>query len=259
IFNLIYLKADTLILSLFKSQQEVGMYGAAYRIIEVLSSLPFIFAGLILPILSAAWLTGDKDKYRKILQKSLNITIIAIFPLIIGGWFLADGIISIMAGWQFAGAGIILQILLVAAGLVFVSCLFTHAIIAIDKQRKIIGAYAFTSISSLALYLILIPRYSYYGAAIATVYSELAITIAAIYFVRRYTAFRADLKIVPKVLFSSLAMSLFLFLVSSTFRNSNYGTIALIFLATIVYFVALYLVKGVKKSDVEAILNKNNN
>ena len=259
IFNLIYLKADTLILSLFKSEQAVGLYGAAYRIIDVLSSLPFIFAGLVLPVLSAAWLSGDQNKYRQVLQKALNLTIIAIFPIIIGGQFLAGGIISVMAGKDFANAGSILQILVVAAALVFVSCLFTHAIIAIDQQKKIIGAYAFTSLSSLALYLWLIPRYSYYGAAVATVYSELAIAVAAIYYVRRYSSFRADLQILPKVLLASTVMGLFLFLIPSPFRNSNWGTILLIIVAGLVYLLALYLFRGIKKDDLKTILNKKDN
>lgn len=259
IFNLIYLKADTFLLSLLKSQEEVGLYGAAYRIVEVLSSLPFIFAGLILPILSAAWFGSDRIRYKKVLQKSLDLTIIAIFPLIIGGQFLANGIISIVAGKEYAGAGVILQILLIAVGLIFTSCLFTHAVIAIDKQKKIIGAYIFTGISSLALYLLLIPRYSYYGAAIGTVYSELAITIAAIYIVYRYSDFRPNLKIVPKVIGSSLIMTAFLLIIPSHFRNSHLGTITLIVAAGIVYLLSLYLIRGINSSDLNAILNKKNN
>lgn len=45
-----YLKTDTLILSLIKSPEEVGLYGAAYRIIDVPTTLPYMFAGIILPI-----------------------------------------------------------------------------------------------------------------------------------------------------------------------------------------------------------------
>ncbi len=259
IFNLIYLKADTLLLSLFKTQQEVGLYGAAYRIVEVLNSLPYIFAGLILPVLSAAWLSKDLTKYRKVLQKSFDLTMIAIIPLIVGGQIVASGIIYLMAGKEYLAAGPILQILLIAVGFVFISCLFTHAIIAIDKQKKIIGAYAFTSVSSLALYLWLIPRYSYYGAAIATVYSELAISAAAMYFVYRYSSFRPNLKILPKVLLSSVLMSLFLFFAPKILKDSNWGIAALIVIGAIIYFVALYLLKGIKKTDIQSVLNKKSN
>ena len=130
---------------------------------------------------------------------------------------------------------------------------------AIDKQKKIIGAYIFTGVSSLALYLLLIPRYSYYGAAIGTVYSELAITVAAIYIVYRYSDFQPNLKIVPKVLGSSLIMTAFLLIIPSHFRNSHLGTITLIVAAGIVYLLSLYLIKGINSSDLNAILNKKNN
>ncbi|MDD3301313.1 MAG: flippase [Patescibacteria group bacterium] len=259
ILNLLYLKADTLLLSLFKPQQEVGLYGAAYRIVEVLNSLPYIFAGLILPVLSAAWLSKNLEKYHKVLQKSFDLTMIAVIPLIVGGQMVAGGIIYLMAGKDYFAAGPILQILLVAVGFVFISCLFTHAIIAIDKQKKIIGAYLFTSVSALALYLWLIPRYSYYGAAIATVYSELAISAASIYLVYRYSSFRPNLKILPKVLASSFLMSLFLFFSPKTLKDSNWGIVALIIGGAIIYFLALYLLRGLKKSDIRSVLNKKSN
>ena len=83
-FNLIYLRADILILSLLKSQNEVGLYGAAYKIIDVLTSLPFMFAGLILPILSLAYASSDTKQFNKVLQKSLDVMFLLAIPLIIG-------------------------------------------------------------------------------------------------------------------------------------------------------------------------------
>jgi len=50
--NLIYLKTDTLLLSVIKRPSdigiiaEVGIYGAAYKVIDVLVTLPFMFAGI---------------------------------------------------------------------------------------------------------------------------------------------------------------------------------------------------------------------
>lgn len=259
IFNLIYLKADTLLLSLYSGQKEVGLYGAAYRIVEVLNSLPYIFAGLILPVLSSAWLSKNIEKYHRVLQKSFDLTIIAIIPLIMGGQVMAKGIIYMMAGKEYALAGPILQILLFAVGFVFISCLFTHAIIAIDKQKKIIIAYALTGASSLILYLWLIPRYSYYGAAISTVYSELAISIATFYFVYRYSSFKPNFKIIPKVLLSALTMTAFLVIVPAGFKNTNLGTLVLIAVGSTIYLLTLYLLKGIKRSDIKAVLNKKSN
>lgn len=59
--NLIYLKADTLLLSILPRSSElgiiaeVGIYGAAYKVIDVVITFPFMFAGIILPIITLAW------------------------------------------------------------------------------------------------------------------------------------------------------------------------------------------------------------
>ena len=77
VLNLVYLKADVLILSLIKPQAEVGLYGAAYRVVDVLVALPFMFAGLMLPILVKHWTGGAKDNFKFVAQKVFNVIILA--------------------------------------------------------------------------------------------------------------------------------------------------------------------------------------
>src|SRR5262249_10353086 len=50
--NLIYFRADTILLSAFKSPADVGIYGLSYKVLEMLLVFPAMFSGLILPILS---------------------------------------------------------------------------------------------------------------------------------------------------------------------------------------------------------------
>ena len=64
-FNLIYLRADVIILSLFRSPTEVGFYGAAYKAVDVITVLPFMFMGLILPFMVRAFAKGDLDDLKK--------------------------------------------------------------------------------------------------------------------------------------------------------------------------------------------------
>ena len=62
IFSLVYFKADTLFLSILpvnpafasSNNQAVGIYGAPYKILEVLIAWPAIFMGLVSPLLSRA-------------------------------------------------------------------------------------------------------------------------------------------------------------------------------------------------------------
>lgn len=259
VLNLIYLRADTLILSLFKNSEVVGLYGAAYRMIDVLTTLPFMFAGLILPILTAAWLENNHDSFKKILQKSFDFMAIIAIPLVIGAQFLADQIMIFIAGRDFVMAGEILKILIFSVAAIFLGTMFSHAVIAINKQKKMIRFYVFTSISSLIAYLILIPRYSYYGAAAVTIYSEVMIAIFSAYCIFKYSHFFPSLKVFLKAFLASVLMGGFIYLVPIKYQTNIFSLILILIVAILLYFVALYFLGGVKSDELKAILKKQKN
>ena len=245
-FNLIYLRADIFILSLLKSQADVGLYGATYKIIDVLTTLPFMFAGLILPILTLEWANKNFIKFNQVLQKSFDAMIILALPLIVGAQLTAKPLMILIAGKDFAQSGDILKILILAIGFIFIGCLFAHAVISLDKQKNIIGAYIFTALTSLAGYLIFIPRFSYYGAAWVTVYSELAIMVFSLYIIIKYSNFRPNLTVFLKSLAAALIMGLGVYLLMG-----KINLIFIILLAGSIYFISLYLFKGINKEDLK--------
>jgi len=249
-FNLIYLRADIFILSLLKGQADVGIYGATYKVIDVLTTLPFMFAGLILPILTLEWASQNFLKFNRVLQKSFDAMIIIAIPLIIGAQLTAGPVMLLIAGENFSQSGQILKILILAIGFIFIGCLLAHAVIALDKQKNIIGAYIFTALTSLAGYLIFIPRFSYYGAAWVTVYSEFAIALFSLYIVVKYSQFRPSLIIILKSLAASLIMGSTIYLLIG-----KINLILLILFAGAIYLFCLYLFKGLAKKDFKNLIN----
>ncbi|MFH1171298.1 MAG: oligosaccharide flippase family protein, partial [bacterium] len=87
--NLIYFRADTIILSLFHSQAAVGLYGASYKVLEVLVAFPAMFAGLIVPIISLHASRGEHDQFQSALQKGFDFMVTVSFPIIAGVFVLA--------------------------------------------------------------------------------------------------------------------------------------------------------------------------
>lgn len=256
VLNLLYLKTDTLILSLIKSSEEVGLYGAAYRIIDVLTTLPFMFAGIILPILTSSWFENKKDYFKLILQKSFDLMAVFSIPIIAGSLVLATPIITLVAGSEFEGSGSILKILVFALASVFLGCMFAHAIIAINQQKKMIKPYIFVGVSSVLLYLIFIPKFSYYGAAAITIYSEIAIALFSAYIVFKYTNFIPKLMILFKAIASSMIMTIVLLLINNSFYYSWVGLISGILAAITTYLLSLFLTKGLTINDLKILLNK---
>ncbi len=257
ILNLIYLRADTLILSIFKSSAEVGLYGAAYRVIDVLTTIPFMFAGIILPILTSAWIQNNKEYFKKLLQKSFDFMAIIAIPLIVGSQLLAEPVMKFVAGSDFAASGNILKFLIIAVAAIFLGTMFSHAVIALDKQKKLIWFYVFTSISSLIAYFILIPRYSYYGAAAVTIYSEIVIALFSGVCVYKYSKFKPNFKIFFKSIAASVIMGLLIYLIPSNYQNNLSGLLLIIAVATLIYLLCLYLFKAICAKDIEMIFKKD--
>jgi len=258
VLNLIYLRADVLILSLYRSSTEVGLYGATYKVIDVLTSIPFMFAGLILPILTASWLEKKISYFKHVLQKSFDFMAIIAIPLIIGSQFLAEKIMIYIAGPEFTGSGIILKYLIVSVAAIFLGTMFSHAVIALDKQKKLIWFYVFTSLSSLLAYFIFIPRFSYLGAASVTIYSEVLIGCFSAYCVYKYSKFLPNFTILVKSLGAAALMGIFLYFFPEQYQTKLVGLILLIILASLIYFLCLYLLGGIDTKTLKSFFAKSN-
>ena len=249
ILTTIYFKGDTIILSLFKSSQEVGIYGAAYRILEALIMLPPIFMGLVLPYLSRSWADKNYDVFKRIFQKSFDFFIIFILPIIIGVLFLAKPLMIFIAGHEFGISSGPLKILIFAVGLIFLGSLVTHAIIALEKQKAMLKFYFLSAVAAIIGYLIFIPRFSYWGAAYMTVVAEFLVTFFAFFIIWRTTKFLPSLNVLWRSVLASLIMGFVLYILTGT------NLFILILLSIIVYFVFLYIFKGISYKTIKQILS----
>ncbi len=249
-FNLVYLKTDTIILSFIKPQVDVGLYGAAYRVIDVLITLPFLFSGIVLPLLTIEWAKNNRDKFNNLIQKSFDFLAIISVPLVVGTYFVADKVMVVVAGDDFLGSGRPLKILMIAAVFIFLGNIFAHVIIAVEKQRVIIPAYIFTAVTSLIGYIIFVPRYSFIGAAWVTVYSELCVSFASFWVASKYISFIVSPKVILKAIISSLFMGVVIF-----YTLPFVNIFLIILLSIFVYTIFIFLTRATTVSEVKQIFN----
>jgi O-antigen/teichoic acid export membrane protein len=251
IFNLIYLRADTLILSLIKDSAAVGIYGASYKIVDFLTTLPFMFCGIILPLLTISWASANIDRFKKIMQKSFDAIVIIATPMVIGTQIVATQIVSLIAGVEFAIAGDVLKILILATGAIFFGCLFSHAVISLDKQKAMIPFYVLVALTSVIGYLYFIPKYSYFGAAWVTVYSELFIALASFILVTKTSGTKLKLDVLLKSIIASIFMAIVVY-----FTRASIHIILNLILAVMLYLATMYALKGITKKDFLNLINK---
>lgn len=205
-FNLVYLRGDVLILAVFRPSADVGFYGVAYRLLDVITTMPVMFMGLVLPTLTARWSGGDKVGFARILNTTFDAFCVIALPIVFGTIASADRLIPFIAGEGYEAAIPLLALLICTVPGIFLGGLYGHAVVAIGAQRRIIRAYALTAVLSLVGYFILIPSYGGFGAAIVTIASETL--IALLTFVTVYLSSRArpSFVVFGKALFACIGM-----------------------------------------------------
>jgi O-antigen/teichoic acid export membrane protein len=250
VLNLIYFKADTLVLAAFVSPEEVALYGAPYRILEVLVTFPHMFLALILPILTAAWLKKNVVKFREIWQNSFDFFVILTPAILITIWLIGRPLITTIAGADFAASGAILNVLVLATVAIYFGTLLIYVVVALSLQKEMIKYFLLTAAFGLTGYFIFIPRFSYWGAAWMTVATEILIGVCAYLVIRKKLSLQTDFKIVWKSGEAALAALLVGWLLHNT------HPIIMVLGALLVYVALMYFSKAINKQKLQALLKR---
>lgn len=247
--NLIYLRADIFILSLYKSATDVGFYSASYKVIDFLTAFPYMLLGLVLPVLTLAWSEKNSEYFKEISQKTFDFLNILALPLVAGGIILAKPLMIFFAGKEFAESGEILQVLLLALGMIFPATIFTHAVIAVGKQKSMLLGFGASAILTLAGYIIFIPKFSYFGAAWMTVFSEALILCWSAGVIYKYSKFFPKFKLLKRSLAASIVMAWILWMLG--IQNILLAIPA----GAVIYFSLLFVVKGINAKMIREVIS----
>lgn len=250
--NLIYLRADTVILSWTHPQAEVGMYGMAYRVIDVLTVLPMLFMGIVLPFLAAAWSYKDSERFTRTLTHALNALALGAAPLAAGALVLGPDLLALVAGEPFRASGHVLQLLIFGVAAIFVGAAFTHAIVAVQAQRRMLLPLAADALVSLLLYMILIPRFGMWGAGSVTVFSEIFAAGAALVIAYRSSGARPSWNVPVRAIIAAGIMALVLRAIPQT------PLLIRLLLGVLVYGGVAYLVGAIRPDTLRELLALTN-
>jgi len=243
IFDMIYIKADTIMLSMMKGDAVVGWYNAAYNLVLGLKPIPYLFMGALLPLMSHYYVSS-KNSLKITYAKSFKYLLILGVPITVGITLLADRIILLFYGQQFYPSIIALQILAGDVLLIFLYSSLGALLIAVDRQNQMAIIAAFTALLNVILNLILIPPLSYVGAGIATITAETVLFGLYVYVISKNFYALPFHKIVIKPIVATLVMGFFIYFCG--FIN----LFLLIILAIFLYFAILYFIKGISREDV---------
>lgn len=252
IFNVVYLRGDLLILSIYFSQSAVGIYGAAYRVIDILTQTAMMLMGVILPLLTYSWSRKLTQKFSQQFQQAFDGMMLFALPMTVGTMVLSEKIMVLVAGPEFAASGAPLRILALTVFAVYISAIYGHTAVAINKQKQTMWVYMSCAVITLTLYLTLIPRLGMAAAAWLTVFSEIYVAIFLTLTVSKYIEHRLQLKTFWKVVIATAIMGVAIYYVQAL------PVLLVVLIGALIYAVVLFGMKAVSKETIREVLSIKN-
>lgn len=172
IISVVYLRTSVIILNLIKGPVAAGIYSSAFKFIEGGILIPQSLSLALFP-LSSRLFTSDKENLKKVYLKGLLVLFLCSLPLVLIFIFFPKLLITISFGSKYMQAVKVFPVLGIALILFFLNSLAGN-IIQNSKKVKSFIPYLFSNlIFEVILCLILIPKYSFTGSALAVVGGEI--------------------------------------------------------------------------------------
>lgn len=173
IFASIYSRIDMVMLRYLKDFETVGWYGAAYKFLDISSLFSVLFTTSIFPLLANLYSDPAKrEEYTAFYYRGLRIIFSSGVVIALVFIFFAPLMVGVLFPESFGPSVLTLRILMIAQVLLFLSIFFNNLLLIQNRERRGLVIVIFSAALNVGLNFILIPKFSLYGAAWATVIAE---------------------------------------------------------------------------------------
>jgi O-antigen/teichoic acid export membrane protein len=188
-----YYRIDTVLVALVRDSRETGLYGAAFKFVEIAEVLVAAIGVSVFPSFTRLIATGD-PRIAGALQRSLDVILAFSAPIVIGLLLVADELVTFTAGEEFAPAASALRLLVPYLALLFVSAILIRVAAALHVDKYVLVLAVAVLVLNVALNLALLPHYGYKVAAITSTVSEACVAVVLAAVVWRRLAFVPTLR-----------------------------------------------------------------
>ena len=181
--NSLFLKVLTVVASLRTTDAEVGDFGAATRVTEVVAVLSLLMASVAYPLLSRAAIDEDHERFANAVHRVIDGVLLLIGSAVIVIVVAPDILMRVFAGDAFATAAPVLQIQAFALLAAAVTQALIWALLALRAERTLVVTNLVGLAALLTLGFALIGPHGAQGAAFAAIGGEiilLAVTLIAL-------------------------------------------------------------------------------
>jgi O-antigen/teichoic acid export membrane protein len=238
---------DTVMLSMFVSDEEVGWYNVAYNLVRALMIFFSGFSVAIVPSLSRTFVQ-DTATVERWYQKSVKFMLLISVPIAVGGMLLAAPLIRFLYTPEYAPAALALQILIWDVPLLMYTSFCGNMTTVIGKEHAAARIYTINAVANVILNAIFIPRYGMLAASVVTVVTDL-IGAFQFHLLLSHRLKLPDMKsVVARIGAAALIMGLVVSLLNGWFVFLSIG------IGALVYGALVLVVRLLDKNDWNAFL-----
>jgi O-antigen/teichoic acid export membrane protein len=184
VMSLAHFKVDVLLLSVMKSEVEVGIYGLAYKILEVVIIIPSVLSANLLPVMADS-ISAGASVLASVIRRTVVVSAMIVLPIAVFIYLFAPEAVTFLATGEFIDAALPLRILTLAMVFIFFTTVLLQSMIAARASKRLIVWYFIALSLNTLVNLAVIPRYSYLGAAVTTVCTELLLLAGIVFSAHR--------------------------------------------------------------------------
>jgi len=185
VFSNIYYRLNQVLIEHFRGFTEVGIYGVAYKIVEVFTNFPAILLIALFPAFAKMAVDNIKE-FRTQFNKILVILLAAGFLSGVFCWFFGKYLFALI-GADYDRSYIVLRYLTFPLVFLFPNFLITQGLIALNKNLTFAVILLAALILNIVLSLFLVPSLGAEGSAISIGVCELLIFAIGYSFIRKFT------------------------------------------------------------------------
>lgn len=240
---------DSVMLKSIAGDRFVGWYSVAFKMTTALTVLPGAFATSFFPAMSY-YFEHDKEKLKYIFEKAFAYLTILSLPIATGTIMIANDLIIKIYTEAFEASIFALQIFMLGLFFIFVNYPIGNLLNAANRQTLNTINMGIALLLNIGLNIILIPKYTYIGAAFAALCSSVFLVILGLPWVYKIIKFNIKNLLLKflQAIFSSLAMITVIY-----YLQDSISLIYLIISATVTYSLCIFLVKGVSFGEIKEL------
>jgi len=203
----IYYSIDVVMLTNLVGSYSTGIYNATYKLISILMLFYSVYNAVIFPVMSKLY-QNDKSLLIISFEKSMKYLMFIIIPIAFATMIYSSDIIQFIYGNEYDNASSVLSILIWTVCLLFISGAANSLLTASHKEVAGATMYLIAAIFNVCLNFIMIPHFSYNGAAMTTVLSDILIVSIQSYLIYKL-GYKLNKKLyidVGKIIIASLIL-----------------------------------------------------